>query len=93
MWLHIETYVFFGSLFSGVTYMFIRAFIRNAHMITFAGGDYHSPATDNLEANSIAMEMYEAYFAPLVASVLLERHPDYVISGSIDGCVAAFFWS
>ena len=33
VWLQIEIYVFYGSLLSGVIYMFIRAFIPQRHEI------------------------------------------------------------
>ena len=35
LWLDIETYIFYGSLLSGVVYMFFRAFIAEQHRITF----------------------------------------------------------
>ena len=82
MWLSIETYVFLGSLVSGVIYMFVRAFIPQAHILGLAD-DVFTEKTDHLEANNIAMEMFEAYFVPLFASLILVNSDAYQTTDDI----------
>ena len=71
--------------------MLVRAFRKNAHVINPSTGVSYNETTDNLEANTIVMEMFEAYFAPLVGSIFLSNNPAYKITSS-NGCVIIFFW-
>ena len=92
MWLHIETFVFFGSIVSGVVYMCFRAFVPNAHDL----GEYldvFNEKTDHLAANAINIEMFEAYFCPLFATILLWLHGGYVIPENVVSCSKFFFWT
>jgi hypothetical protein len=91
MWLAIETYVFFGSIVSGVAYMAIRAFIPNAVQLSVTF-DVFDEKTDHLEANAISVEMFEAYFCPFFASMLLAVNPDYVVGEDTQFIVNFFFY-
>ena len=91
MWLRIEMYVFMGAIASGMVYMFVRSFVRTAFDMTDEH-DCFSERTDHLEANQIAISMFEAYFSPFFATIILKFDSGYEITDQIKWCVNIFFW-
>lgn len=54
--------------------------------------DVFDEKTDHLEANAISVEMFEAYFCPFFASMLLAVNPEYVVSEDTQFIVNFFFY-
>ena len=82
IWLRIETYVFVGSILAGIVYMSVRAFVPNAMDM----GDEEScfsERTDHLEANYLAVEMFQAYFSPLVAFILVSYDLSWNVTSDV----------
>lgn len=84
-------YVFMGAIASGMVYMSVRSFVRTAFEM-FEEHDCFSERTDHLEANQIAISMFEAYFSPFFATILMKYDPGYVVPKSISFLVDIFFW-
>ena len=87
----IETYIFYGSLASGFTYMLIRAFKKNPITLEMQNCDLFTKKTDSLAANQINVELYESYFSPIVASLLLVNNEKYTHNSEFAYCFWFFF--
>ena len=59
--------------------MSVRAFAKNEIVLSDAKGCF-SERTDHLEANYIAIEMFQAYFSPLVAFIFVSYDLSYKVT-------------
>ena len=76
MWLHVEEYVFMGSVASGFIFMLIRSFQKCQIQIS-EKTDTALETTDHLESNHIVLELNDSNLTPLFASICLFNDDRY----------------
>ena len=76
MWLHVEEYVFMGSVASGIIFMFIRSFEKCQIQIS-EKTDTALETTDHLESNHIVLELNDSNLTPFFASICLLNDKNY----------------
>lgn len=74
IWIVLEACVFLSYISAATFYLFIRGCAVHQYNLTSRGHNIATNTTDTLEQNSITMECYESFFAPLFATALMRTH-------------------